>query len=89
MVEAKVHVAKILKNVIKREEMRDKFVQILEKLKDSQNIDTESILKQYQDLLFLSSKIIKDIVCLGDEHRNLKRPFIYNKVDYVALMHDQ
>lgn len=31
----------------------------------------------------MSSKIMKSIGNLGDEHRNLKRPFIYNKEDYV------
>jgi hypothetical protein len=51
--------------------------------------DSETILTKYDELLYLSSKIVKDIVRLGDEHRNLKRPFIYNKVDYAELIHEQ
>ncbi len=89
MVEAKIQVAKILKNIIKREQMRDKYVELIEKQKDQPKPDSELILRQYQDLMYLSSRIVKDIICLGDEHRNLKRPFIYNKADYVLLIHEQ
>jgi hypothetical protein len=32
----------------------------------------------------MSSRIVKEVHALGEEHRNfLKRPFIYNKVDYL------
>ena len=43
----------------------------------------EDIASQNETMLILSSRIIKDVANLGDEHRNLKRQFYFNKVDYV------
>ena len=46
MVDAKVSVAKILRNVIKREDMRDKYLDLLESNKENpDNADNENLLR--------------------------------------------
>jgi hypothetical protein len=37
----------------------------------------------------VSSRIIKEVEALGHEHRNLKRPFIFEKIDYVEKIFEQ
>ena len=79
MFEARVVISKILKNVIKREESRDKLLSLIEK-----NFGNKDEIKdRYEQLILISSKIIKEIGALGQEHRMFKRPFIYFKVDYI------
>jgi hypothetical protein len=89
MVEAKIMVSKILKSIIKREELRDQMLSLLDSSASKEDRDNEPLLRLYQDLLILSSRILKDIALLVEEHRILKRPFIFNKQDYGQQIHEQ
>lgn len=37
----------------------------------------------------MTSRIVKDVISIGEEHRNLKRPFIYNGVNYLDQTYGQ
>ena len=49
----------------------------------------EEIESKYDQLVYLSSRVIKDVGILGEEHRNLKRPFIFNCNNYIEQVQEQ
>lgn len=69
MYEAIAHVKKILKLVIKRESHIEYGII---------SSDMNSSHERYNFLLDLSQKILNEIHNLQEEHRVLKRPFIYD-----------
>jgi len=75
--EAKATVSKILKNILKREKIREEV--------DTTG-DRGRASKLHSELLQFSAKVYKDIRTLQEEHRNMKRPFVFQDKDYLEYL---
>lgn len=56
---------------------------------DSNENQKRDLIEKYEELLQLTSRIVKEAIYIGEEHRNLKRPFIYNGVNYLEQTYSQ
>ncbi len=79
MYEARSLIVKILKLIMKREDVK-------KQLEDAKS--GEAALESYEELTSLSERIIKQYRALEDEHRIFKRPLVFNKADYIDEMYD-
>ncbi|CDW82170.1 UNKNOWN [Stylonychia lemnae] len=76
--DAEQQIKKALKNILLREKIKDKLeITLLEKDKAIE------LVQIYDELILISSKIYSDIIWIQNQHRTLKRPFIFGKVDYL------
>jgi len=80
MYDAEVRVRKVLKLIIEREKFKMKAIGV------KSRGEAEEF---YDKIMRASAKIIRDIKVIWDDFRILKRPFIYNKVDYIENMVDE
>ena len=78
-----------------REDIKDSLLKQLDtqELYNEEDIIEQSIKEEieskYDQLVYLSSRVIKDVGILGEEHRNLKRPFIFNCNNYIEQVQEQ
>ena len=73
MFDARQDVVKILRLVYKREALILKF----------ESMDSGEVVSCYNLLLDISVKIFNSISLLQDEHKILRRPFVFKQVDYL------
>jgi len=61
---------------------REDTMRILRMLEKREKLRTKATHENFGDILAISSRVLKKILHLQDDHLNLKRPFVFKAVEY-------